>query len=218
MVRVAQLVRVEHHKPCACPVGIGATQKDAQVMDLAPVRLFLTGPAGSGKSTLAGILVERHGFTRISLGDIPRALAAKRGVAPTRAVLQKLGDELRGGDPARLARLVLPQIYGEARIVVDGVRLPEEADVLRAAGCVGVALKAPALVRYRRLSERGERWADGVEASHPTETAHGSIAVQFWVDAAGTLLPFIEEASVLVAAADTAARHRMTGPKRPERR
>lgn len=181
----------------------------ANLSNRPPLRLFLTGPAGSGKSTLAGILVERHGFTRISLGDIPRALAAERGVAPTRAVLQRLGDELRGGDPARLAQLVLPQISGEARIVVDGVRLREEADVLRAAGFCGVAVEAPRHVRRCRLSERGERWVDGTEASHPTETAPSGIPVQFRVIADGGLLHLTEEASILVAAADTAARHRL---------
>jgi cytidylate kinase len=134
------------------------------------LRLFVTGPAGSGKSTLAGLLVERHGFERLSLGDIPRSLAAGRGVAPTRAALQALGDELRGGDPAAVARLALPRMAGARRIVVDGVRLPEEALLLRAEGFVGIGLSVPVGERRRRLEARGERWA-GPEATHATETA-----------------------------------------------
>ena len=120
----------------------------------------LTGPAGSGKSTLAGLLVERHGFERLSLGDIPRALAA----------LQALGDELRGGDPAGLARLTLARLAGARRVVVDGVRLPEEALLLRAEGFIGIGLSVAAAERRRRLDARGERWA-GAEAAHATETA-----------------------------------------------
>lgn len=176
---------------------------------LAPLRLFLTGPAGSGKSTLARLLVERHGFERLSLGDLPRCLAAERGVAPTRAALQAMGDELCGGDPAGLARRALPRLAGARRIVVDGVRLPEEALLLRAAGFIGVGVSAPLRERRRRLEARGERWS-GDEAAHRTETAF--VPCDIRVEATAALDALASQADCLVRLAQMLAEHAPAPP------
>jgi EAL domain-containing protein (putative c-di-GMP-specific phosphodiesterase class I) len=144
----------------------------------APARIYLAGGAGSGKSTVAALLAERHGFVHAALGDFPRALAKARGLRPERAVLQALGDEIRGPDPARLARLALARVAGIERAVIDGVRLPEEAAVLRAAGFIGVLVAAEKAERQRRLHMRGEYWDDR-EWQHPTEKRAASIEARF---------------------------------------
>jgi cytidylate kinase len=186
-----------------------------------PLRFYLAGPAGSGKSTVAGLLAERHGFVRVSLGDIPRALAAARGLQPERAVLQALGDEIRRSDPGRLARVALVRLGGAARAVVDGVRLPAEAEALHAAGLVGVWVAAPYPVRRRRLRERGERWLRG-EDRHRTEEQVASIRTEHEIDASGDLSALTSAVSALVAALEAQVHARGGagcgdgGPRRPE--
>ena len=126
------------------------------------LRLYLAGPAGSGKTTVARLLEERHRFLRVALGDFPRAIAVSRGLAPERVTLQALGDEFRARDGQdALARLALGRLDelghgGPGRVVVDGVRLPEEAQTLRAAGFLGVSVRAADDVRARLLARRGE--------------------------------------------------------------
>lgn len=115
--------------------------------------LYLAGPAGSGKSAVANAL-EAYGFRRVSLGGLVRDEALRRGLIPTRAVLQVLGDEIRGDDPATLARLALAEAGMGDRLVVDGVRLVAEAELLRSAGFVGVLVRASGAVRAARLARR----------------------------------------------------------------
>jgi len=52
-----------------------------------PIVLYLAGPAGSGKTEVAAILAEQHGFTRISLGDLCREEATRRGWPANRSHL-----------------------------------------------------------------------------------------------------------------------------------
>ena len=117
--------------------------------------LYLCGPAGVGKSEVARILAERHGYTVLSLGDECRAAAALRGLPADRATLQRLGDELRGGDDAKLARdayEVALRLRGP--VVVEGVRLAAEGEYLASRGAVGVRVAAPDVERATRLRVR----------------------------------------------------------------
>ena len=177
-----------------------------------PLRLYLAGPAGSGKSAVARVLVERHCFRRIALGDLPRALAESRGLRPERAVLQALGDEIRGPDPGRLAMLALARLEGTERVVVDGVRMPAEAEVLRTAGFVGVWVSTPYLVRRRRLEERGERWLHG-EQHHQTEVHVPFIRTDFELDGSGDLSALAAAVGALVPALEARAAARGEGER-----
>ena len=132
-----------------------------------PLRLFLAGPAGSGKTEVARLLEEQHHFCRVSLGDLCRAEATRRGWPDDRLHLQAAGDALRGADAARLADLALGQVRGlRGPVVVEGVRLAAEAGHLRARGVIGVAVEAPEHVRQARLLGRdGSGWVP----AHRTE-------------------------------------------------
>ena len=126
---------------------------------------------------MAQLLCERHGFHRVSLGSIARLHCLLRGLEPTRAAMQAAGDEIRGGDPARLARLAMQMAPGEAEdVVIEGVRLRAEAEALREAGYVGIAIHAPLNVRLERLQVR-----DGsvVVPAHHTETEADLLPVDF---------------------------------------
>ena len=120
-----------------------------------PLRIYVSGPAGSGKTEVARLLQVQHGFTRVSLGDLCRAEARRRGWPEDRAHLQAAGDALRAGNPARLAALALAQVLGRpGPSVIEGVRLAAEATYLRARGVIGVSVEAPEHLRAVRLRAR----------------------------------------------------------------
>lgn len=144
---------------------------------LQPVYLYLAGPAGSGKSTVARHLAEHHGFHRIALSDFCRAEAERRGWPEDRRHLQEAGDRLRGTDAATLARLAIETHTPDRAlgVVIDGVRLPEEADALRWVGYLGIGLSASDWTRAARLLERGETWPH----PHPTEWESGDVEIDY---------------------------------------
>jgi cytidylate kinase len=120
-----------------------------------PLRLYLAGPAGSGKTEIARLLAEQHGFARVSLGDLCRAEAARRGVPADRATLQAMGDLLRATDPARLAVLAWARAKTiRGPLVIEGVRLAAEGRYLRGRSVIGVAVDAPEALRAARLWRR----------------------------------------------------------------
>lgn len=135
------------------------------------MRLYLAGPAGAGKSTAAGILALR-GFTAYRLSDLLRDRERQR----SRGWLQRYGDRLReafGPEAlavaAHLAVLCDEDAAGRAvDAAIDGVRLPEEAEYLRAQGYRGLRIEAPEELRLARLARTG-RSLSNAEAQHPTE-------------------------------------------------
>ena len=120
-----------------------------------PIVIYLSGPAGAGKTEVAKMLAEQHHFARVSLGDMCRAEARRRGWPEDRAHIQAAGDRLRGADPAQLAALALAQVRCcTGPVVIEGVRLQAEARYLREHGCIGVAVVAPETLRAARLRVR----------------------------------------------------------------
>jgi hypothetical protein len=132
------------------------------------LHLFLAGPAASGKAAVARHLADHHRFHRTALSDFCRHECERLGWPTDRRRRQQAGDRLRGTDAATLARLAL-EVHTPDRVlgvVVDGVRLPEEAQALRWAGFLGVGVSASDWTRSRRLRARGEPWPPH---PHPTE-------------------------------------------------
>lgn len=144
---------------------------------LQPVYLYLAGPAASGKSTVARHLAEHHGFHRIALSDFCRAEAERMGWPEDRRHLQQAGDRLRGTDAATLARLAIETRTPDRAlgVVIDGVRLPEEAAALRWAGYLGIGVSASDWTRAARLRQRGETWPH----PHPTEWEAGDCEIDY---------------------------------------
>ncbi len=121
------------------------------------VIIGVVGPIGAGKSEVCRIL-EKLGYFRISLSDILREEARKRGLSTEREVLRKLGDELRAKlGKGALAKLAIEELRkkGIKRAVIDSVRLPEEVKEIEKAGgfCIGVT--APIELRWSRIAKRG---------------------------------------------------------------
>jgi cytidylate kinase len=57
--------------------------------------LGISGTDGSGKDSLAEMLVERHGWQYISVTDILREEAKKRGMSLQRSILREISAEWR---------------------------------------------------------------------------------------------------------------------------
>jgi len=100
--------------------------------------IALTGYMACGKGEIAKKLQEK-GYKYISLSDIVRREADKKGLEHTRENLQKVGNELREKNgPAVLGKMVRETIleqdkenFGKNNWVIDGVRNPKEVEELK---------------------------------------------------------------------------------------
>lgn len=162
---------------------------------LPAVHIYLAGPAGAGKALVAQHLADHHRFARISLADFCRREAERLGWPEDRRNLQAAGDRLRGTDAATLGRLAVETSTprGAWGVVVDGVRLPEEAQALRWDGFLGVGVSASDWTRARRLRARGERWP---VPAHPTEWEAGEVQIDYLLPADDMEAPGLLEVRV----------------------
>ena len=115
----------------------------------------LIGKNAAGKTTVAEYLKSK-GFYYYSLSDILREEAQRSGIFPTRGNMIKLGNELRKRfGPGILATMALEKIKFDRNYVVDSIRNPEEARVLkRQAQAQLFFIDAPEKVRFERLKAR----------------------------------------------------------------
>jgi len=100
--------------------------------------IALTGYMGTGKGEVAKKLKE-EGYKYISLSDIVRKEAAKKGLQETRENLQNVGNELRGNYGPGILGLKVREtieaeegaIFGTGNWIIDGVRNPHEITELK---------------------------------------------------------------------------------------
>jgi len=121
--------------------------------------LLITGMPGSGKTTAARY-IEDYGFRVLTMGDVVREEAERRGLKPTRETLSTLAEELRrmeGGDA--IARRCIERIKAlkAGGVVVDGVRSLEEVEAFRRefGDATLIAIHASPRTRFERLMRRG---------------------------------------------------------------
>jgi len=112
------------------------------------VAVGIAGLPGSGKTLITSLFVKR-GFKPYTMGDVIRRYAEERGVTPDEAAVL---IRLEGG-----MRAVVRGLRGDHRIVIDGLRSPEEVEALEEA--LGrlflVYVVASRQTRLRRLAARG---------------------------------------------------------------
>jgi len=115
----------------------------------------VTGNYGSGKDTVAEIL-EKRGYTHISLSDLIREELKERGKEITRENLIGLGNELRKCfGPETLAKLASQKIQKGNNFVLTSIRNPSEVDFfLKRKDFVLVNVVAPIDARLKRLISR----------------------------------------------------------------
>jgi uncharacterized protein YprB with RNaseH-like and TPR domain/predicted nuclease with RNAse H fold len=86
----------------------------------------ISGPIAAGKTTLARHL-ERQGFTYVRYSQVLENELNAQGVAPDRAGLQRLGEQLNASGKQRWLSSQLFMAAGDSqRIVVDGIRFAED--------------------------------------------------------------------------------------------
>ena len=117
--------------------------------------LGFTGTFGSGKTTIADYL-KAKGFQFITISDLVREEARKRGLSIERKVLQDIGNEMRERYGVGFwAKKVLEKINKETDCVVDGIRNPGEIEELRKVpGFVLLSFDAPVEERLKRLVDK----------------------------------------------------------------
>ena len=121
----------------------------------------LVGYIASGKSTVSEHFIEQ-GFRYFKLSDVIRQECVSRGLEINRTNLQNVGNELRvKHDAPYLVERTLQSAGRSKKIIIDGIRNPEEIKYLREhspAFILGIiAPKYVRLERYMdRLAERGE--------------------------------------------------------------
>ncbi len=116
----------------------------------------LTGRNAGGKTTAGEILAER-GFSYLSLSDVIREEARRRGLAEVRENLIALGNELRERHgPGALAELTVARMRSDRNYAVDSIRHPAEVAALGKAGTFSLFhIFAPLERRFERALARG---------------------------------------------------------------
>jgi len=113
----------------------------------------VVGTIAAGKGTVTDFLQDR-GFDTCSLSDFIRQEATKRNLSHDRTTLQDLGNELRTKyGPGALMQLALAGIDTE-HAVIESIRNPEEARLLKERGGVLIGVDANPMLRFKREQER----------------------------------------------------------------
>jgi dephospho-CoA kinase len=120
--------------------------------------ILITGMSGSGKTTLAEMFREK-GYRVVSMGDVIRKLAEKRGINPTPNNLGCVAKKVREkGGEATVAETCIDMLKGlqDPVVVIDGIRSMKEVYAYRKNyDLVLIAVYAPSETRYIRLKNRG---------------------------------------------------------------
>jgi dephospho-CoA kinase len=132
----------------------------------------------SGKTTCADYLVKNYGYIRLSLADKLKAIAYELyGVqgkdGDNRKIIQELGDRLRSFDDDVFTKYLLATVrerYPYNKVVIDDLRLPREAQLLKKNGFYLVQVQCSDEVRLDRIKALYPR-LPAAPQSHGTEVA-----------------------------------------------
>lgn len=121
--------------------------------------IAIAGTNGSGKDTVGQILAEKHGWLFVSVADLLRDEAKKRGLPIERKVLRTISAEWRRaqGLGVLIDRAVV--LFKESSnnykgLVVSPMRNPGEAQHAKDLGGALVWVDADPKVRFERISKR----------------------------------------------------------------
>ncbi|HET7320317.1 MAG TPA: AAA family ATPase [Candidatus Saccharimonadales bacterium] len=116
----------------------------------------LSGTNGSGKDTVGHILAEKYGYLFVSVTDLLRAEATKRGQPVEREVLRTISAEWRreSGLGVLCERAIAE--YDKVKdqyqgVVMASLRNPGEADAVHEHGGVVIWVDADPRTRYNRI-------------------------------------------------------------------
>jgi len=117
----------------------------------------LSGLNGAGKGEVLEFL-EGRSFYAYSLSDVIRRQLAAQGLEETRERMIEAGTTIRADKgPGGLAEILADKLVGDRNYVIDSIRHPAEAEVLRRTTnrFQLIWLEAPAECRLERIKARG---------------------------------------------------------------
>ncbi|MEM4684881.1 MAG: AAA family ATPase [Sulfolobales archaeon] len=126
--------------------------------DVKHIFICVTGMPGSGKSLVVSSIKHLADMS-ISMGDVIRREAVKRGIKPTSKSLMELAKEVRkeyGSNYVAMEVVKEVSKSGAKVVVVDGVRSLDEVNIFKKFGDVYIiAIHSSPKTRFLRLSARG---------------------------------------------------------------
>jgi dephospho-CoA kinase len=162
----------------------------------------LVGHIGAGKTSIAKYLQSR-GYLRVTLSDFLLEEAAARGLPPTRSNLQDLGDEVRqrkGGAVLAERALERAMTAGSRRVVIDGVRNPDEVRALKGTnGAVLVAVRRPDQSGGQAEQQAAERERNPNEPPWGQRVADSIPMADFVIENSGALEDLYAKVAALLA-------------------
>lgn len=117
----------------------------------------ITGTDGSGKGTAVEYLVEKRGFEHFSARALLIEEIEKRGLPVDRNQMRLMANELRathGND--YVVKFYLERVgdASERNIIIESIRALAEAETLKKAGAILLAVDADQKIRYERVQGR----------------------------------------------------------------
>lgn len=128
-------------------------------MNKLPEIIGLAGTNGAGKDTLGDLRLELHNARKVSLSDILRAEADKRGLPHERIHLGAISTELSTNLGAGALSIATIQNFLETRtssesgLSIVSIRRPDEGRAIQDAGGTLIWIDADRELRYRRILE-----------------------------------------------------------------
>jgi hypothetical protein len=155
----------------------------------------LVGRAGSGKTTVANHLVEHYGYVRTAFGDPIKQMLLDAGMCcreelwgpkteRSRYLLQKVGTEIfrKQVDARFWVRKTAENVhkmFGQGcRVVIDDIRFPEEASMVKAFLREGVLVKLDRIGHVDATAgttHESECLVDTIEADHIIRAESGDV-------------------------------------------
>ncbi len=117
----------------------------------------ITGTMGAGKGEVSRYLAQRYGFTPLFVRDAIKEALQARGLPVDRDHMRELANQLRAQHGADwFVRTLLDRARQQRldRVIIDSIRAPAEAEAVREAGGIILAVDADRRLRYERVRAR----------------------------------------------------------------